>query len=598
MRLVLAAVLFFGWQLQGMGQDGPPRPQRFGPDTYRIGLFTGQGTTEPGLRCKGSTSRARVCTGFLASAVDGALLDVTVAIPAGSGPHPLVAVLHGWGGSKGSLGYIADPLLDDGHAVLRYSARGFGDSWGQVNLSDVHVELEDLRSMIGQVVDDPQLQLNPDAVGITGVSYGGGQSWLALVHPFFRSPRRAAVRIRTVVPIVPWTDLVYSLLPNGRPERSLAPAGSAKLSYINGLYASGLRTSPDRPYPNYPDYLIAWHAWLNAMEPNTLDPVFRQILDGVAGYRSIWWQQEFWRHAARNRVPVFQIQGLTDDLFPLSEAKRMLLALKNIDPLYPIASYFGDLGHPRASNKDGERDYVVGRSAQEVGSIRAWFGYYLRSVGTEPAHDVRAAITRPRNQLFTPDSEDPDEVPDDVITVDTYGALATGTVLWDFAGGAKLLNPPSDPQRGFFWDPLVMEAARELEPYPASPDAPLVAGSAVFEVKVAELNAGRPLLLAGQPSVSLQASTLAPRVQLNVRLIDVALDGTKNLITRGTFMLETAVPPATTDVVIPTYGNVWEAAPDHVLRLEITNVDSPYLAPSRVPSTTEISRVRLQLPVR
>jgi hypothetical protein len=50
--------------------------------------------------------------------------------------------------------------------------------------------------------------------------------------------------------------------------------------------------------------------------------------------------------------------------------------------------------------------------------------------------------------------------------------------------------------------------------------------------------------------------------------------------------------------VIPTYGNLWEAAPDHVLRLEVTNLDSPYLAPSRVPSVTEISEVRLEIPTR
>jgi hypothetical protein len=34
------------------------------------------------------------------------------------------------------------------------------------------------------------------------------------------------------------------------------------------------------------------------------------------------------------------------------------------------------------------------------------------------------------------------------------------------------------------------------------------------------------------------------------------------------------------------------------LQLEITNVDSPYLAPSRIPSVTQISDVRLELPIR
>src|SRR3954466_2778193 len=330
-------LFFLGWLTQAAAQDGPPPPQAFGPDTYRIGLFTGQGTTPTGLECEGSTEQGLLCNGFLASAVDGTLLDVSVAVPPGAGPHPLVVLLHGWGGSKGSQGDIAGPLLADGQAVLRYSARGFGESWGQVNLADVNVELEDLRSMIAQVVDEGRLHLDADAVGVTGVSYGGGQSWLALLQPAFASPHGRAVRIRTVVPVVPWTDLLYSLLPNGRPAFSLAPLGSPKLSYVNALFFGGLRASPQRPYPNYPDYLIGWHTWINAVEPNAVDPVYRQIVDGLAGYRSIWLQDAFWRDVVRQRVPVFQLQGLTDDLFPLPEAKRMLLALKSIDPQYPIA---------------------------------------------------------------------------------------------------------------------------------------------------------------------------------------------------------------------------------------------------------------------
>ena len=557
--------------------------QSFGPDTYRTGIFTGEGTTEPGLKCDGATATGLVCNGYLASAVDGTLLDVTLAVPPGNGPHPLVVVLHGWGGKKSDDGYIADPLLADGHAVLRYSARGFGESWGQVNLADVHVELADLRSMIAQVVDESELQLNADAVGIIGVSYGGGQTWLSLLEPFFNTPppHSTPVRIRAIVPIVPWTDLVYSLLPNGRPEYSLAPPGSAKLSFINGLYVSGLRDSIDRPYPNYPDYLIAWHAWLNTMEPNSADPVFVQIRDAVAGYRSIWWQQEFWASVAANRVPIFQVQGLSDDLFPLTEAKRMLLALKALDPQYPIASYFGGLGHPRSANKPGERDYVMGL-------VRQWFAYYLQGVGAAPAAIVRTAITRPRNQPF--DSHD-------VITVDTYAALATGTVTKTFRRQGALINPLTDPYSGFFWDPLIMEGSSELTPLPVPPDSAVVAQSLIgFNVDVAELSGDQPLLIAGQPAVSLRASTLAPRVQLDVRLFDVAPDGTRELITRGTYLLEGPADKLT--LTIPTYGNLWQAPPDHALRLEISNLDSPYLAPSRVPSVTQISQVQLELPVR
>ena len=114
-----------------------------------------------------------------------------------------------------------------------------------------------------------------------------------------------------------------------------------------------------------------------------------------------------------------------------------------------------------------------------------------------------------------------------------------------------------------------------------------------LRVGVAELSGGSPLLIAGRPAVFLRAVTDAPRVQLNVRLLDIAPDGTRQLVTRGTDMLD-----ATADITIPTYGSVWQAAAEHVLQLEITNVDSPYLTPGRVASVTQISDVRLELPIR
>jgi ABC-2 type transport system ATP-binding protein len=581
MRLagVLAFALFSSWHPEAAGQA-------FGPDTYRTsrhctgsltGECTGQGITPTGLSCAPSANGGRKCTGFLASAVDGTLLDVSLVVPPGTG-NPLIVSLHGWGGSKDGQGYIADPLIADGYAVLRYSARGFGDSWGQVNLSDVHIELGDLRSMIAQVIDREPLALQADAVGIIGVSYGGGQTWLSLLQPTFTSPNGATVVIRTVVPIVPWSDLLYSLAPNGRPEFSLHPAGSPKLSLLTALYFSGQRKTADRPYPNYPDYLNAWYAWITTFEPNDIEPVYRQIIDGLAGYRSIWWQQHFWTQAVTNAVPVFQVQGLTDDLFPLPEAKRMLLALKAVNPGYPIASYFGDIGHPRASNKDGEREYMLGL-------IRQWFAWYLRGTGTAPAHVIRAAITRPREQAFNPA---------DVITVASYDALATRTATKNFQGSAVLANPLSEPVSGVCWDPLLMEVWPTVVCPP--PEPVVVEGSlGVFTVPVADLTTRSSLLIAGQPAVRLRATTSGPRVQLNVRLIDVAPGGTKQLITRGTFILEDI---GNADITIPTYGNLWEAPRDHLLQLEITNVDSPYIKPSLVPSVTRITHVRLEVPVR
>jgi hypothetical protein len=578
-------------------REGPPRPQQFGPDTTATDeRFTGGdptvGTTPVGLTCDAPSDGipALNCHGFLASSLDGTRLDVTVRVPQTGGPHPLVVYIHGWGSSK-SAGrkYDAD-LIAAGYTYLRYSTRGFGDSWGQTNFGDIDVEIADLKSLIGQVVDDPQLQADAGAVAVMGASYGGAHSWLAAVQPTFTSPGQKSVQIRTVVPVASGTDLLYPLAPNGRPNDARTPAGSVKLSYLNGLYVSGVRLSETRPYPNYPPYLAAWHTQVNATDPDYRIPTWQSIADGIQGYRSVYWQFPFWDRVAANvtsgtsQLPIFQIQGFTDDLFPIQESLRMLRALTAIDPSYPIATYFGDVGHPRAVNKSGEQRYILD-------SIVQWLNFFMKGVGTQPAFDVRAAITRPRDVPF--DSAD-------VIAVAAYDDLATGHVTHHFESTNVLTFDPANTS-GIEWDPVLLLAAEDLGATPPAPPSDDVPGDvAVYEVPAAQLRAGG-VMVAGEPTVIFVAVTLAHRVQFNVRVFDVSPTGGKQLVTRGTVTLDTgnpAQPIGRTKVTIPTYGNLWPMSAASTLRLEITNVDSPYITPSRVPSVTEISNVRLDIPTR
>ena len=116
--------------LASFAQSPLPPPHAFGSDTNRRGVFTGFGITPLGLTCT-SSGQETDCSGFLASDVDGTELDVTVRVPAGTPPYPLVAHLHGYGGSKTSQSGWDDQLVARGYAVLRYSTRGFGNSWGR-----------------------------------------------------------------------------------------------------------------------------------------------------------------------------------------------------------------------------------------------------------------------------------------------------------------------------------------------------------------------------------------------------------------------------------------------------------------------------------
>lgn len=63
----------------------------------------------------------------------------------------------------------------------------------------------------------------------------------------WKSPAGASLRIAAASPVIPWSDLVYWLLPNGRtldyqvasPTTDLSPIGVFKQSYSAGLYAVG-----------------------------------------------------------------------------------------------------------------------------------------------------------------------------------------------------------------------------------------------------------------------------------------------------------------------------------------------------------------------
>ena len=568
----------------------------FGPDTTSTGVNTGQGIVPGGLTCDppaGPTSQPLTCSGYLPSDVDGTMLDVSVWVPRTGSAHPLVVGIHGWGGSKRSMRQYAQRLTDAGFVLLSYSTRGFGDSYGQVNLADVNVEGADLRSMIGQVADNPRLHIDPSAVGVFGASYGGAHSYLAALHPTFTSPRGKTVTIRAIAPLVPWSELTAALRPNGSDSDPINPAGGFKFSFVEALYVGGCHNKPT--CSNYPAYLTTWNAWMTATEPNNISPTDRQIVDGFSGYRSIYWQQDFWDRVKSNaatgtpQLPIFLAQGWTDDLFPAPEALRIYRALKAADPNYPITMYLGDSGHPRAATKPGEVDYIINE-------VISWFSWYLLGAGTQPVLEVQAAITRPANVPFNSL---------DVIHVPTWDALATTTISQTFPDGPVPTIIDFDPANfsGVTWDPIIlaglMAAGEQLQYVPDAKYVPpdFVPGDvAVYEMPVAQAT-----LIAGQPMVTMTIETLALREQLNTRLYDVRADGTKSLVTRGTFTLDTTTslqPIGKRTLTIPMYGNAWPVEANDTLRLEITNVDSPYIAPSKVPSTTTISGVTLTIPVR
>src|SRR5690606_22846176 len=91
------------------------------------------------------TEDARIAAGSGADAVE---LDTTLFLPAAEDPAPALVLAHGFGGSKESVAEDARALAGRGYVVLTFSARGFGESTGQIGLNDPRSEVADLSALI------------------------------------------------------------------------------------------------------------------------------------------------------------------------------------------------------------------------------------------------------------------------------------------------------------------------------------------------------------------------------------------------------------------------------------------------------------------
>ena len=149
-------------------QSPLPPPHAFGSDTNRRGVFTGAGITPLGLTCT-SSGQETDCSGFLASDVDGTELDVTVRVPVGTPPYPLVAHLHGYGGSKTSQSGWDDQLVARGYAVLYLNPRGssgYGQKFSDGTLNEWGGgDFKDLMAGVDEALKRYQW-IDPDRLGV------------------------------------------------------------------------------------------------------------------------------------------------------------------------------------------------------------------------------------------------------------------------------------------------------------------------------------------------------------------------------------------------------------------------------------------------
>ncbi|MQA73947.1 MAG: prolyl oligopeptidase family serine peptidase [Solirubrobacterales bacterium] len=530
--------------------------------------------------CEVQGDGVRFCSNFGADprstvpTFDGVPIDVDAAFPpepatGPDGDYPLVMLFHGYGGSKMGLDAM-DRWLDRGYATFSMTDRGFHESCGSeasrdaapgacadgfVRLMDTRYEVRDAQLFAGLLADEGLI--DPQRIGATGGSYGGGMSMaLAALRDRtmmpdgslvpWTSPDGQQLQIAAATPNVPWTDLAYSLVPNGstldfrvnNPYRGRF--GVMKESLVNGLYFSG-QGAPGfyAPVGTPGADLTGWRDLLLAGEPYDGDPRAQAMLDEITTYHSSYYIDH-----SQPPAPLLISNGFTDDLFPADEALRFYNRTRAEYPGADISLFFGDFGHPRAQNK---ADVISVLERRET----AWIDHYVKGVGPEPAQDV-AAMTE------TCPSSAPSGGP---FAADSWDALSHGEIRFSDPQTKTIAPDAGSPEVAAKFNPVGGSAC-------ATADGADQPGTASYRLDAAPPG-GYTLL--GSPTVTAEFTLPGDTSQVAARLLDVGPDGQETLVARGLWRPATGGP---TEQIFQLHPNGWKFAEGHVPKLELLPADT------------------------
>jgi pimeloyl-ACP methyl ester carboxylesterase len=125
---------------------------------------------------------------FLREPRRGDVIRGDVRIPDGPPPRTAIVVVHGFKGFKdwGFFPWLCHRLVAAGHAVVsfNFSRNGIGpdlESFSELDrfaTNTLSLEMEELRSILGEVIEGDLLPRRPRSIGLMGHSRGGAQSVL------------------------------------------------------------------------------------------------------------------------------------------------------------------------------------------------------------------------------------------------------------------------------------------------------------------------------------------------------------------------------------------------------------------------------------
>ncbi len=531
---------------------------------------------------------------------DGLPLDVDVTLPAtGRGPFPTIVMLHGWtrdktqfeatspaDGGNETYDYNNIYYALHGYAVVNYSARGWGNSCGTLfsratpgcqegwfHFADQRYEARDTQFLLGELVDEHIAK--PGHLGVTGVSYGGGQAIeLAYLKNRIRLPDGEFEQWRSLAgtPLAinaawarwPWSDIVAADWPNGRfLDTEIAPAGQSRepigvelQEHFSGTAAVAEGNGYMAPPGLDPEVeLMRWGSLIGTGEANTTEAatLINQIYTYHQGYG-----------LPGKPAPLLLQSGWTDSLFPPEQSLRVYNAIRA--QRGQVALQVGDLGHPPASNKENEN------RAFDVQGAR-FFAAELRHQGKPPASGSVTAYT-----LTCPEQE-PAGGP---YTAPSWPALHPGRIGFGSAATQTFTSAGGNPALAAAFNPgggtteACMSVPAEDEP-----------NTATYTMT------SPGFTLMGMPTITATIRTVGPDGELASRLWDVLPDGQQRLIDRGVYRL---TDDQQDTITFQLHGDGYRFADGDTVELELLGSDSPYYQASNSAFSVEVRNLTVSLP--
>src|SRR3954454_2866306 len=304
-------------------------------------------------------------------------------------PAPAVLTTNGFGGSKDDQADFAKLSAGRGYVVLSYSGLGFGGSTCKITLDDRDYDgqaASQLVTYLGKLASvktdetaiDGQHHADDPRVGMIGGSYGG-QIQFAVAG--------IDSRVDTIIPIITWNDLSYSLAPNNTSFDhgvTYQTPGIEKfewtslffgLGIVDGIQGASADPSRNVGCPNFDDRACGSKLQMDATgAPNDATLLFSRHASVTSFVDQI-------------RIPTLLAQGQADTLFNLQESIATYRALKAQN--VPVKMIWQSWGHSGGdSEATGEMGVKDPAANYETRTFLQWFDHYLGGVSPKPKLDV------------------------------------------------------------------------------------------------------------------------------------------------------------------------------------------------------------------